>query len=356
MVSKVDIPIISDSLNIVRRSKTNLVKILLSKYHCNVTISDDDFEDCVAASRPSWSSVVPERRFEMTLDSGVVVSVWKADLTDFPVDVVVNAANESLMHIGGLAAALSRAGGPRIQRDSKDFVRVHGPVCTGGAVMMCAGSLPCKKIIHAVGPRLSGNCSRSELKLAEHLLSQTICSVIDLVEKNGLRTVAIPAISSGIFNFPLRECAETIVRALGNARNLKEIQLVNNDEPTVRAMELACKEELERYQHTGGASGRIQANARKATGSAHFGNVHVTLKRGFIEDEEVRTSTFTSSRLFQVHKFSVILFVLVPHLTSSLLFRHRLTLLSTQHPEPAGLVNPSPTPWCRRQDMEWRMN
>lgn len=356
MVSKVDIPIISYSLNIVRRSKTNLVKILLSKYNCNVTISDDDSEDCVAASRPSWSSVVPEKRFEMTLDSGVVVSVWKADLTHFPVDAVVNAANEHLMHIGGLAAALSRAGGPRIQRDSKDYVRVHGPVCTGGAVMMDAGSLPCKKIIHAVGPRLSGNCFPGELKLAERLLSQTICSVIDLVEKNGLRKVAIPAISSGIFNFPLRECAETIVSALGYARNLKEIQLVNNDEPTVRAMELACKEELKKYQHTRGASSSIPANAKKTSGSAHFGNVHVTLKRGFIEDEEVRTSTFTSSRPFQVHKFSVILFVLVPHLTSSLLFRHRLTLLSTQRPEPAGLVDPSPKPWCRRQDMEWRMN
>lgn len=285
MVSKVDIPLSGPSLNIVRRGQANLTKIILSKYHCGVTISGVDLED---AARPPWLSrsyVVPEKRYEVTLDSGVVVSVWKADLAKFPVDAVVNAANEHLEHIGGLAYALSQAGGPCIQQDSKAYVRAHGPVDTGNAVIMDAGLLPCKKIIHAVGPRLSRRVSDSDLNIAEHLLSQTVCSVIHLVEMYGLHTVAIPAISSGIFNFPLQECAETIVRSLRYARSLKEIQLVNNDEITVRAMELACQKEFEKYQYTRGASSR---STKKTTSSDHFGNAHVTVKSGLIECEQVR--------------------------------------------------------------------
>lgn len=289
MASKVNVPLPEHALNIVRRSKDDLMKILLSKYNCDVTISGVSFEGA-AASRPR---VRPEKRFEMTLGSGVVVSVWRADLAHFSADAVVNAANENLLHIGGLALALSRAGGPRIDRDSREHVTRHGTVDTGSAVMMDAGSLPYKKIIHAVGPRLSTNYSRRELGNAEHLLDQTVRSVIDLVEKNNLRTVAIPAISSGIFHFPLLSCAKTIVGALRHARHLKEILLVNIDEPTVTAMEGACQEELDKFRHTRGAvSSRIKANTERAS-AVDFGNVRVTIKRGYIEDEQVRTSTCT---------------------------------------------------------------
>lgn len=342
-------PLSKESLNIVRRSKAELTKVLLSKYNCDVSVSNGDLEDERVASLQSWSGVVDEKRFEMTLRSGVKVSVWKADLTSFPVHAVVNAANENLRHVGGLAYALAQAGGPLIQQDSSEHVRARGPVATGCAVMMDAHRLPCRKIIHAVGPRLSRYFSPKDLDTAERLLSQAVCSVLDLVENEGLHTVAIPAISSGIFNFPLAKCAETIVRALSCARFLKEIHLVNNDEPTVRAMELACKEQLEKYQHTRAASSGIKANGKKRTSSATFRNVRVTLKRGLIEDEQVRTSTFTSSR-------SLPWFVLLPGLTLSLLLGHRLTLLSTRRPEHTGLLVSSPKPYCGRPDVECRRN
>lgn len=273
------------SLNVVRARRAELEQVLRSKFNCQLTVSDQHWDGGGAAAA--------SRRFEMTLRSGVKVSVCKADLTRFPVDAVVNAANESLQHGGGLAYALARAGGPRIQQESTDYVRAHGPVATGSAVMMDAGLLPCRKIVHAVGPRLLGSISAGDLDAARRLLSQAVGSVIDLVEKEGLRTVAIPAISSGIFNFPLRPCAETIVKALSCARHLKEIHLVNNDEPTVRAMESACREELEKFRHTRGAPARIEAE-RRASG-AHFGKVRVTVKRGSIKDEQVRTATFTHS-------------------------------------------------------------
>lgn len=296
MATKVNVPLNERSLDVVRRSKDDLTKILLSKYNCDVSISGVDFDDGAAASQPSRPSVGPERRFEVTLKSGVVVSVWKGDLAHFAADVVVNSANENLLHIGGLALALSKAGGPRIDRDSRDYVRNHGAVHTGSAVIMDAGALPCRKIIHAVGPRLHNHYSQTELSTAERLLDQTVCSIIDLVEKDGLHTVAIPAISSGIFNFPLPSCAKTIVRALNHARFVKEILLVNIDEPTVRAMERACKEELDKDQHTWGAPSRMKANAKITTGSGHFGNVRVTVKRGYIEDQQTDVIVNSTSR------------------------------------------------------------
>lgn len=301
MASTVNVPLHERSLDIARRSKDALAKILLGKYNCDVTVSGVDFDDgaaaAAAASQPRRPSARAERRFEMTLNSGVVVSVWKADLSSFAADAVVNSANENLMHVGGLALALSKAGGPQIDRDSTDHVRKHGVVRTGTAVMLDAGALPCKKIIHAVGPRMLSHPSQTELSNGESLLDQTVCSIIDLVEGSGLRTVAIPAISSGIFNFPLGSCAKTIVRALNHARFLKEILLVNIDEPTVRAMERACREESDKYQHAWGATSRAKASGKATTGSAHFGNVRVRVKRGRIEDEQVRTGAFTPCHL-----------------------------------------------------------
>lgn len=293
MVSTVNLPLYEHSLDIVRRSKAELTKILLSKYNCNITIYDVPSEGGAASSQSSWLRVTPEKRFEVTLGSGVVVSVWKADLTNFCADAVVNAANEKLMHIGGLAYALSEAGGPQIQRDSTNHVRTNGIVATGSAIMMDPGSLPCKKIVHAVGPRLTRFPTRTELYEGERLLHQTVCSVIATVEKNRLRTVAIPAISSGLFNFPLRLCAETIVNALTCARYLKEIFLVNNDDPTVQEMEMACRRQFIKPQQTRDPPTRSKANSTLRTGSGHFGNVCVTVKRGCIEDEQVRSRTLT---------------------------------------------------------------
>lgn len=296
MVGKVDVPLKEDLFNIMKRRRTELAKILLSKYNCNVTFSCGDLEGGGGGAVASSPRSVEEKRFEVTLESGVKVSVWKADLTSFHADAVVNAANERLQHIGGLAGALATAGGRLIQLDSSDHVRRHGLVATGSAVMMDGHLLPCEKIIHAVGPRLTRNFSQKDLDVAARLLSKTVSHVIDLVAASGLHSVAIPAISSGIFNFPLDKCAETIVRALQHARYPKDIRLVNNDELTVKAMKSACEKELDRHQHTRGASSPIKPSGERRTGSAYFGNVNVTLKRGLIEDEQVRTSTFTSSR------------------------------------------------------------
>lgn len=294
MVSKLDIPLHGPAVNIVRQSESALSDVLQSKFGCAATITGVDFEGHLGIAQQKRPAVVPERRFEVMLDSGILVSVWKADLANFPVDAVVNAANDHLNHGGGLALALSKAGGPQIQKESEDYIKKYGVLKTGDAIVMDAGSLPCKKIIHAVGPLLPKYPSVSEVSVAEPLLKRAIRSILDRVKENHLKTVAIPAISSGLFSYPLPQCADTIVTTVrqyceySSAYYLKEIQLVNIDEPTVKEMERACHQILCQYLPNSGAASKSRGDAKTSTPTVQVGNVHLTLKRGHIEDERVR--------------------------------------------------------------------
>lgn len=158
------------------------------------------------------------------LSQNIKICVWKADLTTFVVDGIVNAANENLQHCGGLALALSTAGGPVILAESDLHICKYGKLQTGEAIVTSAGNLPCKKVIHAVGPHVKQNPSPAVLSKA----------------KNTLQSVAILAISSGIFNFPLPMCANIIVSTVKHLT----VHLVNNDKPSVKEMERTCREIL----------------------------------------------------------------------------------------------------------------
>uniref|UniRef100_A0A3Q1EM90 PARP n=1 Tax=Acanthochromis polyacanthus TaxID=80966 RepID=A0A3Q1EM90_9TELE len=245
----VNIPLHGYSLNIVKRRGHGLSDILSCKFGCVATFEGVDFErDRSIASL----TVAPEKRCAFSLPMGVQVSVWKADLTKFKVDAVVNAANSHLQHCGGLAQALSEAGGPRIQKECDDYVNKHGKLETGDAMISGAGTLQCNKIIHAVGPDLSKYPTKSEMSQAKSLLEKAIKSILNKVKENNLKTVAIPAISSGLFHYPLPECADTIVSTVkryyqsssSKGHHLKEIFFVNHDEPTVKEMERACHQIL----------------------------------------------------------------------------------------------------------------
>uniref|UniRef100_A0A3Q3IY92 Macro domain-containing protein n=1 Tax=Monopterus albus TaxID=43700 RepID=A0A3Q3IY92_MONAL len=141
---------------------------------------------------------------------GVLVSVTKADICGFSTDAVVNAANEDLQHIGGLALALPNAAGPRLQQLSNDYIASRGRLRPGDAIVTDACNLPCKYVVHAVGPRFSNSDKRtavSHLKLAvRESLNQAV--------KANCCTVALPAISSGVFGFPIDLCAQTIAQAV----------------------------------------------------------------------------------------------------------------------------------------------
>ena len=146
--------------------------------------------------------------FEGQVESGQTFRVVQGDLTQEPVDAIVNAANRHLMHGGGVAGAISRRGGPSIQRESTAWVRTHGPVHTGSAAITGAGDLACRYVIHAVGPVWQRDGTEPAA------LASAVRSALDLAEGHGLQRLSLPGISSGIFGFPKPLCAQVIIRAI----------------------------------------------------------------------------------------------------------------------------------------------
>ncbi len=139
--------------------------------------------------------VVSEKRLD-----GKVLRLVKGDITERDVDAIVNAANSHLKHGGGVAGAIVRRGGRVIQEESDRI----GFVPVGSAALTTAGSLPCKAVIHAVGPRMGEGDEDDKLKNA-------VVSSLRLASRNGFRSISMPAISSGIFGFPKDRCAEILV-------------------------------------------------------------------------------------------------------------------------------------------------
>ena len=184
---------------------------------------------------------------EMTFHN-VLVQVCHGDLTKEKVDAIVNAANSRLAHGGGVAAAISRAGGPNVQTESNAYVAKHGPIPIGGAGHTGPGRLTSKYLIHAVGPIYkSGNDGE------ERLLKSAITSSFYLAEKLGCRSIAFPAISSGIFGYPKELCAKhffEVIHAYAKEErggHVENIRLTNFDEPTVSVFASAfdaCKARL----------------------------------------------------------------------------------------------------------------
>uniref|UniRef100_A0A8C4TQ41 Poly [ADP-ribose] polymerase n=1 Tax=Falco tinnunculus TaxID=100819 RepID=A0A8C4TQ41_FALTI len=182
--------------------------------------------------------------YKKVLPGGIVIAVYKADLCTYPVDVVVNASNEDLKHIGGLAAALLKAAGPELQQECDELVKKNGSLQPGCAVITGPGKLPCKNIIHAVGPRWR----KDEAEKCVFLLRKTVKKSLQLAETYNHRSIALPAISGGIFGFPRELCTysivssvkETLEESMGDS-SLKEVHLVDGVEETVRVLSETVK-------------------------------------------------------------------------------------------------------------------
>lgn len=136
-----------------------------------------------------------------------VLELRIGDITEMATDAIVNAANEYLAHGGGLAAAIVRKGGPRIEEESDAWIRQHGRVPTGRAAITSAGHLRARYVIHAVGPIYDGTPRSAEL------LASAVTSALQLADEYHLKTIALPAISTGIFGYPIHEAAQVILKA-----------------------------------------------------------------------------------------------------------------------------------------------
>jgi O-acetyl-ADP-ribose deacetylase len=169
---------------------------------------------------------------EHRLPAGQTICVVQGDLTEEPVDAIVNAANERLAHGGGVAGAIVRRGGREIQEQSDRWVAKHGPVSTGSAAITAGGRLPCRFVIHAVGPVWGSGDE-------ENKLAGAVRSALEMAERHELATISMPGISSGIFGFPKKLCATVMIRTVNDYLEskpngpLQTINLCNIDSPTV---------------------------------------------------------------------------------------------------------------------------
>src|SRR3990172_3350102 len=175
---------------------------------------------------------------EHQIHTGASIALVEGDLTRAQLEAVVNAANAQLQHGGGLAAAISRRGGPSIQEESDDWVRQNGlarfvrPAVTG------AGQLPCRFVIHAVGPVWGEGDEDRKLQLAVRSALETAASL-------ELTSLGLPAISTGIFGFPKARAAPLILEAVHGyltanpTSSLKRVELFVFDRPTLEVFQEA---------------------------------------------------------------------------------------------------------------------
>ncbi len=167
------------------------------------------------------------------------VRLERGDITQYPVDAIVNAANSELLPGGGVCGAIHRAGGSGIAEACRRIRSERGPIPPGQAVATTAGRLEAKYVIHAVGPVWHGgdhgeaeilaNCYRESMRVADEL---------------NLHSIAFPAISTGIFGYPVEQAAwvavPTLVENLQQAKHLVLVIVVLFDKSTLDAFASAA--------------------------------------------------------------------------------------------------------------------
>ncbi|HPC94099.1 MAG TPA: macro domain-containing protein [Sedimentisphaerales bacterium] len=132
--------------------------------------------------------------------AGRVLELIEGDITEMDTDAIVNAANARLILGGGVAGAIARKGGPAIQAECDRI----GGTFVGGAVITTGGRLKARHVIHAVGPRMGEGHEDEKLANATR-------NALKVADDNGLKSIAFPAISTGIFGFPIQRCAEIML-------------------------------------------------------------------------------------------------------------------------------------------------
>lgn len=177
---------------------------------------------------------------ELILPNQCTLQIVAGDLTTEHVEAVVNAANAQLLHGGGVAGAIVRHGGVEIQIESNEWVRNHGPVSHDQPAFTRAGRLPCRYIIHAVGPVWGSGDEDNKLTAA-------VKGSFKLADQLELSSIALPAISTGVFGFPTKRAARVILAAILDYftqtpdTNLKQVRLTLIDPHTQQIFMEALK-------------------------------------------------------------------------------------------------------------------
>ena len=159
------------------------------------------------------------------------IAIVEGDLTAQEVDAIVNAANSALVLGAGVAGAIRAKGGASIQAECDAI----GPIAVGEAALTGAGELPARFVIHAASMPPGGSASEASVR-------SSLRRALELARREGLRSVAVPAIGAGIAGFPLQRCAEILVEEarahLSGETSLEEIRFVLLGEPAYRVFEM----------------------------------------------------------------------------------------------------------------------
>lgn len=176
-------------------------------------------------------------RSRRNYDDGVPrIVLVRGDITTQDVDAVVNAANTTLQPGGGVDGAITVAAGPDARADRERLIRglAHPPLPTGQAVATIGGELPARWIIHTAGPIYSGSEEDPRLLASCHTES------LRVADELGVRTIAFPAISTGIYGYPIERAAPVAIEAVASATTeVGEVRFVLFDDRSLRAFEVA---------------------------------------------------------------------------------------------------------------------
>ncbi len=169
----------------------------------------------------------------MTVDQKI--ELLQGDITEAEVDAIVNAANNDLVLGGGVAGAIRRKGGEQIQRECYEI----GSIPVGGAAITSGGNLKARFVIHAASMQLGGRTTGPALR-------SSTAHALRIAAEKGLKTLAFPAVGTGIAGFPLRECAEIMLREVvehfKRPTSLERISFVLFDRTSLEVFQVVWKE------------------------------------------------------------------------------------------------------------------
>ncbi|XP_025094892.1 poly [ADP-ribose] polymerase 14-like isoform X2 [Pomacea canaliculata] len=275
-----------------------------------LTDTVQEFQKALEAPISNYTPITKQAPFVLQGLSGqensattATVLAMEEDITQLAVDVIVNAANERMSHDGGLAGYIVKKGGDKIQEECFRILKTRGKLSEGDVLVSGPGKLPCKRIIHAVGPVYRGG-NKGE----EECLRDTVMECLKTASDKGYFSIAIPAISSGIFGYPVEEATRVIVQAVrifldaNHDSSIQVVLLCDILPKTVADFEKALKATARKGERSAGSlpgssqtteflfSGKELAFSQAAGLNKPRGHQHITTSVNIVDDTMNRST------------------------------------------------------------------
>ncbi len=204
-----------------------------------------------ASPRKNGKAAGRENIVSLSKDLAAKIVIEQGDLIDMQTDAIVNAANNDLLLGGGVAGAIRRKGGDEIQRACNEI----GSIPIGYAAITTGGRLAAKWVIHAASMELGGSTTAEALR-------KSTAHALRIAAENGLKSIAFPAVGTGVAGFPMKDCAEIMLQEalqhLQNGTTLEKIYFVLFDQDSRETFQKAWK----RMQASGARTSSVDGGER----------------------------------------------------------------------------------------------